>query len=194
MLGGNKVAKTDDLLAFKGMKQLFQLNFLSNPIQNEPGYRNKVFSMFSSLTVLDGLDKGGKDAFNATSMANTTSRVPATLFDTSRPAPSTSLFGASSSSPPPFGAGLFSSGLPSLPVPHPARKRIPATISTAVVGKSGKGGKAGKSSVRLGTSSRSMSSKAGLVFPVGRIRRHLKTNDSSNRLSKCSSVYLAAVL
>jgi hypothetical protein len=190
MLGGNKVEKTDDLLAFKGMKQLFQLNFLSNPIQNEAGYRNKVFSMFPSLTVLDGLDKGGKDAFNATSMANTTSRVPSGLFDTSRPVPSTSLFVAPSPAPVTFGTGgLFSSG----PLTLPVRKRTPV-VSSGVVGKAGKGGKAGKNSARLGTGSRSMSSRAGLVFPVGRIRRHLKTNDSSNRLTKGSSVFLAAVL
>ena len=223
MLGGNLIDKTDDLTAFKGMRQLFQLNLLSNPVQSEAGYRNKVFTMFPSLTVLDGLDKGGKDAFNATSMANTTSRVPAKLFDTSRPVPSTSLFsggtvassslfnggGAVASSslfsggaPSSGTIGLFSSApfsLPPLPARSASRKpTVTKTISLPKPSKAGKAGKTGKSgkasTVSARTGGRSMTSRAGLVFPVGRIRRHLKTNDPNNRLSKGSAVFLAAVL
>lgn len=34
MLGGNKVEKTEDLEALKGMRQLFQLDLINNPIQH----------------------------------------------------------------------------------------------------------------------------------------------------------------
>lgn len=192
MMGGNKVEKTDDLVALKGMKQLFQINFLSNPIVNEPGYRNKVFSMFPSLTVLDGLDKGGKDAFNATSMANTTSRVPTSLFDTSPSIPSSMPFAPTTS--------LFSSSIPAPLFPPrsiPRKTTVsPRAVSVSVpkIGKSGKSGKSGKASKVSATSSKSMSSRAGLVFPVGRIRRHLKENDSQFRVSRGAPIFMAAFL
>lgn len=198
MLGGNKIEKTDDLIAFKGMKQLFQISLLSNPIQSEAGYRVKVFSMFPSLTVLDGLDNGGKDAFSATSMANTTSRVPATLFDTSPPVHSTSLFSG-------FPTGsLFSASSRPIPLPPALDSKVPRkstasrAISPSIPPKAGKAGKAGKSGKRSKVSSvgssRTMSSRAGLVFPVGRIRRHLKTSDPLYRIGKGSAVFMAAVL
>ena len=200
MLGGNQVEKTDDLIAFKGMRQLFQINLLSNPIQTEAGYRNKVFSMFPSLTVLDGLDKGGKDAFNATSMVNTTSRVPTGLFDTSRPSVS-SVIGvpltSARISPSDFGSvarpGFFS-GVASTVVPKSKSRKSRAARSVSpshkAPSKAGKGAKSGKA----GRVTKTMSSRAGLTFPVGRIKRHLKTNDPHNRITKGAPVYLAAVL
>ncbi len=176
MLGANKIEKIEDLIALKGMKQLFQINLLGNPIQTEAGYRNKVFDMFPSLTVLDGLDKGGKDAFNATSMVNTTSRVPSTLFDTSAPVISPSI---------------------SHPYIHKRSisKKPEATKAIAPPHIAPKAGKSGKSSkITPSKGSRTMSSRAGLVFPVGRIRRHLKENDTQHRISKGSSIYMAAIL
>ena len=204
MLGGNQIASTGDLAAFKGMRQLFQINLLSNPIQSESGYRSTVFAMFPSLTVLDGLDKGGKDAFNATSMANTTARVPTGLFDTSRPAPAPDLFGTGSSlapSPPPFGS-LFGTGAPSLfppsvPPPRKGRKRSVSPSPPIRKSKSPEPKRkaiivrTGKSRVTATTSS---STRAGITFPVGRIKRHLKQNDPHNRVTKGSAVFLAAVL
>ena len=44
--------------------------------------------MFPSLTILDTLDRGGKDAYNNASMVQTVSRVPDSLFDKSAPVPS----------------------------------------------------------------------------------------------------------
>lgn len=85
MLGGNKVEKIEDLEALRGMRQLFQLDLINNPIQHQPGYRAKVFEILTSLTVLDTLDKSGKDAYETTSMSQTAARVPPALFDTSRP-------------------------------------------------------------------------------------------------------------
>ena len=41
---------------------------------------------------------------------------------------------------------------------------------------------------------RSQSSKAGLVLPVGRLKRYLKNNDYSDRVGKGAPIYLAAVL
>ena len=155
--------------------------------------------MFPSLTVLDGLDKGGKDAFNATSMVNTTSRVPTGLFDTSRPSISSAPRVPLSSATFPFtgfagGSILPSSGTGPSVIPK-SKSRKPRTARSSspshkAPSKAGKGAKSGKAS--RGT--KTMSSRAGLTFPVGRIKRHLKTNDPHNRISKGAPVYMAAVL
>ncbi len=50
------------------MKQLLQLDLINNPLQKIPGYRSQVFSMFPSISILDTLDKGGKDAYNNSNM------------------------------------------------------------------------------------------------------------------------------
>jgi histone H2A len=44
------------------------------------------------------------------------------------------------------------------------------------------------------TGNRTKSSRAGLVFPVGRIRRHLKSVNASLRIGSASAVYMAAIL
>jgi histone H2A len=238
MLGANKVEKIDDLSALKGMKQLFQLDLINNPVQKEAGYRVKVFSLLSSLTVLDTLDKSGKDAFNTTSMVQTVSRVPQTLFDTSKPSPSPfgsgsifgstvptgglfgstaptgSLFGTGKSSSKPGGifgtsaptGSLFASSAPAvaptvtkkrskkgvttLPT-RPAVPSVPAPPSTRV-SKASKGAKGGKAVAPKAAHGRS--ARAGIVFPVTRIKRHLRDASVDMRVSVGSSVFLAAVL
>jgi hypothetical protein len=87
MLGANKVDNIADLGALKGLRQLLQLDLLNNPIVNEPGYRSQVFSMFPSLSILDTLDKVGKDAYNNSTMMEAVSRIPDNLFDKSVPPP-----------------------------------------------------------------------------------------------------------
>lgn len=91
------------------MKQLLQLDFINNPVSKLAGYRNQVFSMFPTLTVLDTLDRGGKDSYNNASMVQTISRVPDSLFDKSAPVP------AISSLPPIF---------PPPPAVSPAKKVV----------------------------------------------------------------------
>lgn len=68
MLGANKVEKVGDLAPLKSLRQLLQLDLLNNPVVNEAGYRAQVFSMFPSLSILDTLDKVGKDAYNNSTM------------------------------------------------------------------------------------------------------------------------------
>jgi len=68
MLGANQIKKIDDLNALKGMRKLLQLDLLNNPLAKEAGYRNQVFSIFPSLSILDTLDKIGKDAYNNATM------------------------------------------------------------------------------------------------------------------------------
>ncbi|ORY02411.1 histone-fold-containing protein [Basidiobolus meristosporus CBS 931.73] len=57
---------------------------------------------------------------------------------------------------------------------------------------SGKAG--GKSGKAVTGGSKSRSSKAGLQFPVGRIHRHLRKGNYSQRIAAGAPVYLAAVL
>jgi len=147
---------------------------INNPVSKLPGYRVQVFNMFPTLTILDTLDKSGKDAYSNTTMVEAVSRVPDTLFDKSKP--------------------LI---LP--PVVHPIhapvhkkqtsklKKALARTgsldsivivpkVRNAIIGirktERGKLAKSGKMAVVSGN--RSKSSRAGLVFPVGRIRRQLK--------------------
>merc|ERR1739847_252518 len=66
----------------------------------------------------------------------------------------------------------------------PETSPTPQTTSTM----SGRGkGKSGKKSV-------TKSAKAGLQFPVGRVRRYLKAGKYASRLGSGAPVYLAAVL
>jgi hypothetical protein len=85
MLGANKVEKVEELAPLKGFRQLLQLDLLNNPIVKEPGYRAQAFSMFPSLSILDTLDKVGKDAYNNSTMMEAVSRIPDSLFDKSPP-------------------------------------------------------------------------------------------------------------
>jgi hypothetical protein len=120
--------------------------------------------MFPSLSILDTLDKSGKDAYANATMVEAVSRIPDNLFDKSKPAPIV------------------------LPVHAPIHRVQKSKLKKALsrtgsldgglkasrpiyvsVARGGKGSKIGKV-----VSGRSKASKAGLVFPVGRIRRHLK--------------------
>lgn len=199
MFGANKIASLEQLDALKGMKQLLQLDFINNPISKVAGYREKVFSLFPTLTVLDTLDKSGKDAYASSSMAVSVSRVPDALFDKSAPVIA-----------PPLPSGLFS-GPPVPASSAPIRKAtssrpiasavsVPVRTNTVISKistsglKKGKTGKLGKLSKVTGIKSRSGSAKAGLVFPTGRIKRKMKEAMPTVRVAKNSSVYLAAVL
>lgn len=68
MLGANKIENLTDLDSLRGLRQLLQLDLLNNSVVKEPGYRAYVFSIFPSLSILDTLDKIGKDAYNNSTM------------------------------------------------------------------------------------------------------------------------------
>eukprot|EP01069_Polyplicarium_translucidae_P012242 Polyplicarium_translucidae@DN4923_c0_g1_i1.p2 len=59
---------------------------------------------------------------------------------------------------------------------------------------SGKGKSAEKKSRKAPEEPKTRSAKAGIVFPVGRIGRHLKRGRFSKRIGAGAPVYLAAVL
>jgi hypothetical protein len=171
---------------FKGFRQLLQLDLINNPITKTPGYRNQVFTMFASLSILDTLDKSGKDAYANATMVEAVSRIPDNLFDKSKPAPivmpvhapihrdqKSKLKKALSRT------GSLDAATGGFKAPKPAV--IPASR--------GKASKIGKV-----VAGRSKASKAGLVFPVGRIRRHLKDRFVGQRVGSNSAIYMGAVL
>jgi hypothetical protein len=174
------------LNALKGFRQLLQLDLINNPVTKVAGYRNQVFTMFPSLSILDTLDKSGKDAYANATMVEAVSRIPDNLFDKSKPIPAPVV----------------------LPVHAPIHRQQKSKLKKALsrtgsldVGnkgpkpavlplpRGGKGSKIGK--IAPG---RSRASKAGLVFPVGRIKRLLKERMIGQRVSGHSSIYLGAVL
>lgn len=65
------------------LRSLLQLDLLNNEVVKLPGYRAQVFILFPSLSILDTLDKIGKDAYNNATMLEAVSRVPDNLFDKS---------------------------------------------------------------------------------------------------------------
>ncbi len=85
MLGANKIESIEQLRPFTNFRQLLQLDLINNPIQKISGYRNLVFTLLPKLTILDTLDKGGKDAYTNSTMMEAVSRVPDALFDKSKP-------------------------------------------------------------------------------------------------------------
>lgn len=152
----------------KGFRQLLQLDLINNPITKVPGYRNQVFSMFNSLSILDTLDKSGKDAYANATMVEAVSRIPDNLFDKSKPLPPPMIL--------PVHAPIHRDQKSKL------KKALSRTgsldvglkgslgpIAPKIPASRGKGSKIGKV-----VAGRSKSSKAGLVFPVGRIKRSLK--------------------
>lgn len=150
------------------MRNLLQLDLLNNEVVKLPGYRAQVFSMLPSISILDTLDKIGKDAYNNATMLEAVSRIPDTLFD---------------KSPPPPPAPIH------VPIHDKEKKKLksalartgsldsiaarPAASVPSRPSKSIRAGKAGKSKAVV-PAGKSRSSKAGLVFPVGRIKRKLK--------------------
>ncbi len=122
--------------------------------------------MFPSLSILDTLDKSGKDAYNNATMVETVSRIPDSLFDKSISIPSPMVL--------PVHAPIHRDQKSKLKKALSRTGSLDAankfTKKTIIpVSRGGKGSKIGK--IPAG---RTKSSRAGLVFPVGRIRRMLK--------------------
>lgn len=67
-------------------------------------------------------------------------------------------------------------------------------ISTKEFGKAAREALQAKKAKAFIVNNRSRSSKAGLVFPVGRIRRHIKGTLAGLRVGSGSAVYMAAIL
>jgi histone H2A len=186
MLGANKVEKIEQLAVLKNFRQLLQLDLLNNPIVNLPGYRAQVFSMFPSMSILDTLDKVGKDAYNNSTMMEAVSRIPDSLFDKSPP-------------PPPVPLALA-------PVHHKEKKKLTHALArtgsldsithrskpVAVTKKDRS--KGGKSKIAAIAGGKSKASRAGLLFPVGRMKRKLKEIMIGSRVGVGSAIYMAAVL
>jgi hypothetical protein len=182
MIGANKVEKIEHLNPLKSMRNLLQLDLLNNPVVKEAGYRALVFSMFPSLSVLDTLDKVGKDTYDNTTMLEAISRIPDNLFDKSAPPPLAPLH---------------------VPIVSKQKRKLKTALArtgsldSIVVPKSkavrSVRGKLGKAIVSMGVG-KSRSSKAGLVFPVGRVKRMLKAVMINQRVGVGSAVYMAAVL
>lgn len=149
-----------------------------------------MFSIFPTISILDTLDKSGKDAYSNSSMVQALSRVPDALFDKSPPpvlspiVPRAPTVVKTASLSKPVGPLARSSSRAS----HKS-KSDPKPDSGIKKGKAGKLGKAA-----IVSKSRSSSSRAGLIFPVGRLKRRLKETIPGIRVSKNTSVYLAAIL
>lgn len=169
------------------MRQLLQLDLINNPVSKLAGYREKIFSLFPTITILDTLDKGGKDAYSGSSMALTISRVPDTLFDKSPPAPVPTFAPIVAPRAPIPAARTASktsvvapmapvSSVPAITLAVRTTSRLSATkVDTkpaASISKKGKSGKLDKTV--LATKSRSASARAGLTFPVARLKRRMK--------------------
>lgn len=169
------------------MRQLLQLDLINNPVSKLAGYREKMFSIFPTITILDTLDKGGKDAYSGSSMALTISRVPDTLFDKSPSVPAPTFAPIVAPRAPIPAARTASKASVVAPVAPVAATVSPAVRSalrlsaskpdtkSASISKKGKLGKSGKlGKTVLASKSRSASARAGLSFPVARLKRRLK--------------------
>lgn len=121
--------------------------------------------MFPSLSILDTLDKSGKDAYANATMVEAVSRIPDSLFDKSKPAPFVLPVHAPIHRDQKSKLKKALSRTGSLDV----GSRLPKPKALVPVSR-------GKGSSKIGKvpAGRTKSSKAGLVFPVGRIRRMLK--------------------
>lgn len=152
-----------------------------------------MFSIFPSISILDTLDKSGKDAYAGSSMALAVARVPDALFDKSPsvpfippvtvpPASVPSKVSVTPSVPParttsiskptPLVTTTSKRSMKADPVIKADKDDKKVSKTNSKSGKLGKTGKLGKAAT--GTKSRSASARAGLNFPVGRIKRRLK--------------------
>ena len=157
------------------MRSLLQLDLLNNEIVKLPGYRAQAFTLFPSLSILDTLDKIGKDAYNNKSMLEAASRVPDTLFDKSPPPPPAPIhLPIMNREKKKLKTALARTGsLDSMSgiAPAPFKKSVPkSTIPVARTARA----KLGKAKAAIVGSGKTRSSRAGIVFPVGRIKRKLK--------------------
>lgn len=125
--------------------------------------------MFPSLSILDTLDKAGKDAYANSSMVEAVSRIPDSLFDKSIPMPI--------HYPAPVVLPIHA------PIHRQQKSKLKKALSRAgsldvgvrpVQTPSVHVPRAVNSKIGKVPCGRSKASKAGLVFPVGRIKRTLK--------------------
>jgi len=58
-LGGNPISSFEDLQAFTKLSKLIQLDLFGCPMSEDPKYRERIFSLFPSLQILDNRDKEG---------------------------------------------------------------------------------------------------------------------------------------
>ena len=127
------------------MRNLLQLDLLNNEVVKLPGYRAQVF----------------------TTMIEAVSRIPDNLFDKSPPPPPAPIHvPIVEKEKKKLKSALARTGSLDSIAPKPAASK-PLTNARSSKGKAGKA----KMVVEAG---KSRSSKAGLVFPVGRIKRKLK--------------------
>ncbi|KAL4427263.1 hypothetical protein ABPG74_011499 [Tetrahymena malaccensis] len=216
MLGANQIEDIEDLKRLGQMRELIQLDLLNNPVVNTDNYRNYLFNLFPSLVILDTLDKNGIDQEKA-ALDISASRVPDNLFDKSKPAQSVSkqvksvkvtsnnLFGSIQKvaqvklNPKPAPAKVSKPSQP--PTQDNKSNQAQAKAATAVsVGRKAPASRNGGIASKTGKgkmnafSKQSTSSKSGLVFPCGRLRRYLKQACKQFRVSSSCNIYLAGVL
>ena len=149
-----------------------------------------MFSQFPSLSILDTLDKIGKDAYNNKSMLEAASRVPDTLFDKSPPPPPAPIHvPVHDKQNKKLKAALARTG--SLDSMNSSKPKVskPEKLPTIRSARA----KMGKAKAAVGAG-KTRSSKAGLLFPVGRIKRKLKEIMVGQRVGVGSAIYLAATL
>ena len=186
MIGANQIDKMEHLNSLKQMRSLLQLDLLNNDVVKVPGYRAQVFTMFPSLSILDTMDKIGKDSFNNKSMLEAASRVPDGLFDKSIPPPPAPIHKPiHEREKKKLKAALARTGsLDSMHSGGPPARLPGVRTARAKLGKA-------KAAIAAG---KTRSSRSGLVFPVARIKRKLKKVMVGQRTGVGSAVYMAAVL
>jgi hypothetical protein len=148
------------------MQQLLQLDLINNPVSKLPGYRERMFKIFPTITILDTLDRAGKDAYANSSMALNASRIPDNLFEKDNPIPMAFPF---NNLPAPFQPALNNSTAINKVKRRKSMKLGGSSTANTKSSKSGKMGKLSKVSTIGKTSTRSF-----LLFPVGRLKRKLK--------------------
>lgn len=138
-----------------------------------------MFAIFPTVSILDTLDKSGKDAYTSSSMALTISRVPDALFDKSAPIPAPALY-VPPVIPPPISTSAISArkttsikkSITPTPIARSSSKLSstkPKTDGTLISSKKAKSGKLGKTAI-----ARKSKSTPGLMFPAARLKRKLK--------------------
>lgn len=143
--------------------------------------------MFPSLSILDTLDKIGKDAFNNASMVEAASRIPDNLFDKS---PITI--------PAPINRPIHEKEKKKLKTAlartHSLQK-IPSKnkVNAKTVVPKATSSKLTKAKSYMGPG-KTRSSRSGLVFPVGRIKRKLREVMIGQRVGVGSAIYMGATL